>query len=51
MFHSFIIHLPSEEYLGYFQVLTIMKKKNCCKHLCEGFSVDILPPLGNYQRV
>ena len=26
MFHSFIIHLPSEEYLGYFQILTIMKK-------------------------
>ena len=26
-------------------------EKNCCKHLYEGFSVDILPPLGNYQRV
>ena len=26
MFHSFIIHLPDEEYLGYFQVLRIMNK-------------------------
>lgn len=26
-------------------------EKNCCKHLCEGFSVDILPPLGDYQSV
>lgn len=36
---GFVLYLPVEEYLG-FQFEAILNK-NCCKHLCIGFYVNL----------
>ena len=45
MDHNLFIHLPMERHLGWFQCLGIIKrkkKKDCFKHSCSGFCVNII---------